>query len=129
MNQKLCYFIIFISSLLLGLFIRSLTSHFHWLVNLMLGDIVWAFMVYYFIRLLFTKISPLKTLFVGVLFSFIIEFSQLIQNDFMNYLRTFKVIALIIGYGFLWNDLLSYSIGIGSAYWMDRFYLKNKIPN
>jgi hypothetical protein len=129
MKSKILYFIIFISSLLLGLFIRSLAPHFHWLVNLMLGDIVWAFMVYYFIRLLFTHKSILSCLLISLLFTYTIEFSQLIQNDFFNYLRSFKLIALVIGYGFLGSDLVSYTVGIVLGYLLDRFYLENKAKN
>ena len=59
-----------------------------------------------------------------MLFTYAVEFSQLIQNDFFTYLRSFKLIALVIGYGFLYSDLVSYTIGIGIGYLMDRYQKK-----
>lgn len=47
------------------------------------------------------------------MFSFAIEFSQLYHSPWIDSLRNTRVGGLVLGYGFLWSDLVSYTVGIG----------------
>jgi hypothetical protein len=81
-----------------------------------LGDIFWASMIYYIFRILFQRASFFNIIFISLTFTFGIEFSQLYQSDWIHYLRSSFLGALILGRGFLWIDLLRYTIGITIAH-------------
>jgi hypothetical protein len=60
-------------------------------------------------------------------FSYVIEFSQLYQSDWINTLRDTTLGGLILGYGFLWSDLLCYAAGIFIGACLEKyFFLKGK---
>lgn len=63
---------------------------------------------------------------LAFLFSFFIEFSQLYQADWINQIRATTLGGLVLGYGFLYADLVSYSIGISAAFALD-YILKLKV--
>ncbi len=60
-----------------------------------------------------------------MLFAFFIEFTQLIQTDWMNQIRSIPSMALVLGYGFKWSDLWCYTVGIGVAALIDRYVVKH----
>lgn len=76
------------------------------------GDTLWAAMVYLGLRFLFVPVSVMKTGIASLLFSYGIEFSQLYQADWANMVRSNTLGALIFGHGFLWSDMICYTIGI-----------------
>jgi Protein of unknown function (DUF2809) len=73
------------------------------------------------------KTSVLYTL----LFTYCIEISQLYQADWINAIRHTKLGGLVLGFGFLWSDLLMYSIGISLAFlldvWLSKFTKSRKL--
>jgi hypothetical protein len=84
------------------------------------GDVLWAMLVYFGFRFLFLKKSMLTAIFLSLLFSFGIEFSQLYQGDWINQIRGTLLGALILGKGFLPVDLIRYTTGIVIASSLDR---------
>ena len=76
------------------------------------GDTLWAAMVYCGIRFLFPSLSILKTIVISLLFSYCIEISQLYQADWANTVRNTTLGALIFGHGFLWSDMICYTVGV-----------------
>lgn len=76
------------------------------------GDTLWAAMVYFGIRFLFPSISIFKATATSLLFSYCIEFSQLYQADWANAIRNTTLGALIFGHGFLWSDMICYTVGV-----------------
>lgn len=76
------------------------------------GDALWAMMVFWGIGFLFSKMAAAKVMLAALVFSFAIEFSQLYQADWINVLRHTTLGGLILEYGFLWSDLVCYTVGI-----------------
>ncbi|OKP90568.1 hypothetical protein A3844_05810 [Paenibacillus helianthi] len=85
-----------------------------------LGDALWASMIYFICRVLFTRRQRWLSLVLSLCFSFGIEFSQLYQSEWINVVRDSVLGGLILGKGFLWIDLLRYTAGIMSVYALDR---------
>ena len=48
----------------------------------------------------------------ALLFAFTIELSQLYHSAWLDQIRHTRAGGLILGYGFLWSDLLCYGIGV-----------------
>ena len=49
---------------------------------------------------------------MALVFCYLIEVSQLYQGEWLNQIRRTTLGGLILGYGFLWRDLLSYTVGV-----------------
>lgn len=76
------------------------------------GDTLWAAMVYFGLRFLFPSASVFRIAIGALVFSYCIELSQLYQADWANAIRNTTLGALIFGHGFLWTDMVCYTVGI-----------------
>lgn len=86
------------------------------------GDTLWAAMVYVGLRFLFSSTSIFKITLGALLFSYCIEISQLYQADWANAVRSTTLGALIFGHGFLWSDIVCYTVGILLSAAIDYHY-------
>ena len=112
MKNRIRYFIITIIIMFMGLLSRKFMFIFPRNIAPFIGDMLWAMMVYFGFRFLFPKLNITKSLVLAFLFSFSIEISQLYQAQWINNIRNTIIGGLILGHGFLFEDLISYSIGI-----------------
>lgn len=101
------------SIILLGLFSRSPLMP-KW-SHLYFGDVLWALMVYWLFCLLLFKRSIGHIVMCSLCFCFGIELSQLYQAEWINLLRATRLGGLVLGYRFLWSDLVAYSTGIAAG--------------
>ena len=62
--------------------------------------------------ILFPSASILKVAAISLLFSYCIEISQLYQVDWANAIRNTTLGALVFGHGFLWSDMICYTVGV-----------------
>jgi glycopeptide antibiotics resistance protein len=83
------------------------------IIDLYLGDSLWALMIYLIISMFFRSRSIKKVALISILFCFSIEFSQLYHSNWIDMIRSTTLGGLILGYGFLWSDLAAYLLGIG----------------
>lgn len=90
-----------------------------------IGDILWAVMIYFICAFLFIKKQVRTVLWISLIVCYSIELSQLLQFQWLVYLRTTPLYYLL-GTGFLLEDLLWYSLGIGIACFLDYSLLKRK---
>lgn len=121
--MRLKYFSLTILTMVLGLLSRKFMAYLPNLIAPYLGDALWATMVYFGFRFLFPK-SKIKICFlIAIIFSFGIEISQLYQAQWINNIRATTLGALILGHGFLWSDLICYTIGVLIGYFIDKISL------
>lgn len=123
-NQRTPYLIAVALTMLLGLASRKFSDELPSFVAENSGDAMWAMMVYFGFRFLLYGKKLVLSLWLSLLFSFGIEFSQLYQDVWINELRETTLGALILGKGFLVIDLVRYAAGIVLAAFLDRFLLK-----
>ena len=84
------------------------------------GDALWAMMVFCCWRIVLVR-RPLKTVaIVALITSYLVEFSQLLSFDWLVRLRSTFLGHMLLGQGFLWIDLLAYTIGIIIIYIVAR---------
>lgn len=122
-NKKLKYFLLTITVLIIGLASRHFSSpnsftHDH------VGDVLWAAMIYFGFRFLGTQSSKQKTATIALSFCFLIEISQLYQAPWINAIRHTTLGGLVLGFGFLWSDLVGYCVGVLVAWIFDFFSFK-----
>lgn len=121
-RKRIYYAIAILFSIGLGLASRYINALPDFIVN-HAGDTLWAIMVYFLFRFIFVRNSKYMALWLGFIFCFSIEFSQLYQADWIITVRGTLFGALILGKGFLVIDLIRYSIGLAIAYMMDKWIL------
>lgn len=132
LNKRIFYLVIVIIVVFLGLLSRKFSHYFPELVNLYLGDVLWASMVYFLVRMLFVTLPIKKVAFIAISFCFIIEISQLYHTDWIDSIRRTTLGGLVLGFGFLWSDLIAYSMGVVLGVVVDQFsksFLKAKFPS
>jgi hypothetical protein len=76
------------------------------------GDTLWALMVYLMLGVVRRTGSIARHAWIALAFSFAIEISQLYQADWINAIRHTTLGGLVLGFGFLWSDLLCYTVGV-----------------
>ena len=79
-------------------------------------------MVYLGFGFLVSK-APIKNIaIISLIFSFGIEISQLCQAQWINTIRETTFGSLVLGHGFLFSDLICYTIGILIGVSFEYFY-------
>lgn len=107
----------------LGLPARTIgRGWFDWYVNYA-GDALWAMLVFLLIALLLRGHGTMRVLVCSLLFAYGIEVSQLFHPPWLDELRSYRLGGLVLGYGFLWTDLVAYTVGIATAAVLDRWLL------
>ena len=75
------------------------------------GDALWAMMVYCCWRIVLLRKRRLIAALAALATSFAVEFSQLLSPDWLVRLRSTFPGHMLLGQGFLWSDLIAYTIG------------------
>jgi len=120
-RNALRYLFLVIIIIILGLSSRHFSTYFPNWINLFLGDTLWALMIFFLFGLLFRTRKTIWVTTRALLFSFSIEISQLYHSQWIDLLRSTRIGGLVLGYGFLGSDLVSYTAGIGIGILMERF--------
>ncbi|WP_419741497.1 DUF2809 domain-containing protein [Paraclostridium dentum] len=121
MKKRLRYLVITMFIMIMGLLSRKYMNIFPKAIAPFVGDMLWAMMVYFGLRFLIPKLKLVKTLTLAIIFSFSIETSQLYQAEWINNIRATTLGGLVLGHGFLFEDLISYSLGIVIGCLLDYF--------
>ena len=128
-KMRVSYLIAIAITISLGLASRNWSTLLPSFVAQNAGDMLWAMMVYFGFRLLLVRKNTLTAIWLSFLFSFGVEFSQLYQEDWINQIRRTTLGALILGKGFLVEDLVRYTVGIIIATVLDKMALKFSFRN
>ena len=126
MKLRFYYLALWILIVVLGLGSRTYSDYLPLWVATYAGDTLWAAMVYWGISFLFPFTHLLRRATIALLFSYCIEVSQLYQADWINVIRGTTLGALVLGHGFLWSDMVCYTIGVGLAVLIDFFFTTHK---
>lgn len=114
-RNRLYYVVLTIITIIVGLAARRFSYYLPDIINLGLGDALWALMIYWIIGLLFSKFDISKVALISLSLCFLVEFSQLYQADWINAIRSNTFGRLVLGRVFLWSDFIAYSIGVAAG--------------
>jgi hypothetical protein len=76
------------------------------------GDTLWAVMVFIGIGFLAPTWSTFRVAIVSLVLAYSVEVSQFYHAAWIEALRHTSLGGLVLGYGFLWNDLACYTVGV-----------------
>lgn len=121
MRFHLQSFIIFLLLFVLEVLIEKTTGF----IRYTFGDFLVVILLYYLVKSFFT-IAPEK-LAIGVLvFAFLIEGLQAIHFIELIGLQEYKIAHLLLGNTFVFTDLIAYTLGIITVYFIEKRYEKIK---
>ncbi len=90
------------------------------------GDALYALMIFFGFGFLFPKFPTLKIAALALAFCCLIEISQLYHAPWIDVIRHTRLGGLILGFGFLWSDLICYFMGVSFGLIIERL-MSNKL--
>ena len=120
------YLILIILTIFLGLASRKLPYLFSDFLGEYLGDTLWALLVFWVLGFIFQTKKTLSVATYALIFSYLIEISQLYHAHWIDAIRGTTLGALVLGHGFLWSDIVCYTIGIAFGALAEYLYFKRK---
>ena len=115
LRLRTVYLIIIGIVIALGLLSRKIS-----IIPFFVGDTLWATMIFFIVRFILVTDSWKKVAVISLLICFAVEVSQLYQAHWINSVRRTLPGRLILGQGFLWTDLVAYTVGICVGVMVDR---------
>lgn len=107
------------ATILIGLSTRWFPAVFPSFVARYGGDALWAAMVFWSAALIRPAAKTVQLAAIALTVSFAVELSQLARAPWLNAIRDTPTGALVLGQGFLWTDLVSYTCGVLLAATLD----------
>lgn len=118
-NNRIYYFILIFIVILFGILSRKIQG-----VPVYFGDLLYAIMIYFGVRFILINYSYKKAAFLALLFCFSVELLQLYTAEWMVSIRKTTLGHYALGQGFLWSDLVYYTIGVAIALMVDAILIK-----
>lgn len=106
------YLLLTLGTIVLGLLSRKTDACTIDFVKMYAGDVLWATMVYFGCRFLFVRMGRRGAFVTALAFSCLIEVSQLYHAPWIDAVRGTTLGGLVLGFGFLWSDLVCYTVGV-----------------
>ena len=112
-RSRYTYAVLILVVIMLGLASRSYSPPLPPAIKEYAGDGLWALATYLTLAFLFPRLPIRSVAAAAGLCSLAVEVSQLYHAPWIDDIRRMRVGGLVLGYGFLWSDLVCYGVGIG----------------
>jgi hypothetical protein len=104
---------------LAGLASRRYGARLPQFVALYAGDTIWAMAMFALFALLAPRWPTARVATAALVASWLVELSQLYHAPWIDAVRDTRIGGLLLGYGFLWSDLLCYTAGVALSAVLD----------
>ncbi|MEI7676420.1 MAG: DUF2809 domain-containing protein [Bacteroidales bacterium] len=118
-RNRILYLILLTVVMVSGLLSRKYETLLPSWLNDYLGDSLWAAMIFVGFAFLFPKKNSKRIAIISLAFCYLIEISQLYQADWINAVRQTTLGGLVLGFGFLWSDIVAYTIGVAASWLLE----------
>jgi hypothetical protein len=125
-RNRIVYLISVAIVMVLGLSSRKYAGYLPEYINTYLGDALWAVMIYLFAALLLKNRKPSLIALLSLSFCYLNEISQLYHAPWIDAIRNTRLGGLVLGFGFLWSDIIAYTMGIGVILAIESVYFWSK---
>ncbi len=96
----------------LGVGSRRFAGHLPQVLASFAGDTLWALALFLFLGLVFPRVGTGRVAAVAFGLSTLVEVSQLYHAPWIDAIRRTTLGGLVLGFGFLWSDLVCYAAGV-----------------
>lgn len=76
------------------------------------GDTLWALLVFLLVSAVTPQVRLSYRAGAALVVSYLVEFSQLYHAPWIDGIRHTTLGGLVLGFGFLWSDLVCYTVGV-----------------
>ena len=121
-RKRVWYLVAAVVLIVIGLPAR-LTDWYPYFITQYAGDAAWALMIYLAMCFLFPGVAGWKLWVITLAGCYVVEISQLYQADWIRSFRKLPGVGLVLGYGFLWSDIVAYTVGVSIGYLVDRLLI------
>lgn len=98
--------------MLAGLASRRFRQHLPSFIGAYSGDVLWALMLFLVVGFSLADRSLVHRCIISLVLAFAVEVSQLYHAPWIDGIRSTTLGGLVLGFGFLWSDLVCYLVGI-----------------
>ncbi len=112
MQARGVYLLLAMMVMLAGLASRRYRNRLPLFIGTYSGDTLWGLMLYLLISALADRRSIWQRAWVAIAIAFAIECSQLYHAPWIDGIRQTTLGGLVLGFEFLWSDLVCYLVGI-----------------
>lgn len=119
------YAILTIFIMVVGLVSRRVGYLLPAFMNMYVGDVLWALMVFFGIAFLVPKLPTYQIWLISLGFCWFIEVTQLYHAPWIDAIRATTVGGLILGFGFLWSDIVAYGVGTLIGALLDKYLFRS----
>jgi hypothetical protein len=117
---RIRYAALAVTTIIVGLVVHRVGLGLNPAVRDMLGDALWAMMIFYGLGIGFPGARGWSLAASALVICFGVEASQLYHSPWLDVVRGTLPGHLILGSGFEARDFLSYSLGVAAAAWLER---------
>lgn len=121
MKRRLVYMLFAILTMLVGLASRRFRQQLPTFIGEYSGDVLWALMLFLVVSFVLAGRPLFLRWFISLILVFAVEVSQLYHAPWIDGIRSTTLGGLVLGFGFLWSDLVCYLVGIAAGVLADRF--------
>ncbi|KQS32903.1 DUF2809 domain-containing protein [Dyadobacter sp. Leaf189] len=122
-RNRILYSFLTASVMLVGFLSRRLLGQYAF-VKLYVGDALWAIMVFFGFAFVFRKWPTWQVAAAALGFSVCIELSQLYHEPWIDAIRNMPLGGLVLGFTFVWSDLVCYGVGVGIGMMVEILIIK-----
>ena len=112
MPTRLYYLLSAIAVLLAGLASRRYRGDMPRFLAEYAGDTLWALMLFLVVSFMLAGRAIIQRCGISLALVFAVEVSQLYHAPWIDSIRSTTLGGLVLGFGFLWTDLVCYLVGI-----------------
>lgn len=124
-KRRLWYTILVCITIPIGLATRKMPQYFPAIISTYGGDILWAALFFFLLRAIFPQQSKYKLALINYAFGLLIEVSQLYHALWIDDIRRTFLGKMLLGFGFMWSDVLCYAIGTVLAWLLATLFEKS----
>jgi hypothetical protein len=111
-RHLLVWLVLIVGACAFGIGSRRFGDRFPGFVAAYAGDTLWAFTLFLFLGLIQPTATTRRIAAQALLVSLLVEISQLYHAPWIDAVRQTTLGRLILGFGFLWSDLVCYASGV-----------------
>jgi hypothetical protein len=119
-RRRCIYALLILALPALGIGTRAYADALPVFVALYAPDALWALLVFTLIAFVAARLPTARIALLALVTAFLIETSQLYHASWIDDIRATRIGGLVLGFGFLWSDLLCYAVGIALGVMLDR---------
>lgn len=111
-RTRITFFLCAIAVMFVGLASRRYQTVLPKFIGEYAGDTLWALMLFLLVSTLLAGRTVMSRATISLVLAFLVEISQLYHAPWIDGIRDTTLGGLVLGFGFLWTDLVCYTVGI-----------------